>query len=192
MYAHGDTKDKIANAIIYFARHATPKGKPLGLTKLMKLLFYLDFEFYQKTGFSSTGLEYYAWQQGPVPRLVWNNLKENDTSLELKNKVQLLQIKEDEVGTGIKAKKNFDSSIFTKLELKILESLSFIYQECTAKNISDISHERDKPWDTTKNTKGLKAQIDYNLALPRNISPEDLEELQDRQEDFEFLQKAFG
>ena len=95
MYAHGETKDKIANAIIYFAQHATSQGKPLGLTKLMKLLFYLDFEFYQKTGFSSTGLDYFAWEQGPVPKLVWSNLKENDTSLELKDKVQLLQLKED-------------------------------------------------------------------------------------------------
>lgn len=192
MFAYGDTKNKIANVIIYFAKNATPKNKPLGITKLMKLLFYFDFGFYAQTGLSSTGLKYFAWPQGPVPKDVWVNLKEKDTNLDLKNKVRLLPNREDDLSTAVTTTKKFTSDEFTDLELDLLEKIAFMYKELTAKEISKLSHEKDKPWTITRETKGDKKEIDYSLAFPPTMTEEDREELNDRQRDAEFFLTAFG
>ena len=192
MLARGDTKKKIANAIIFFAQNATTSGKPLGMTKLMKLLFYFDCEFYTQTGFSSTGLDYYAWQQGPVPKDVWHNLHGDNDLLNLKKSVRVLQVRDDDLQMAITPTQKFDGTEFTDLELELLEQISFMYQELTATQISTLSHEKDKPWDVTRNTKGDKTLIDYNLSLPKSLTEEDLEEFRERQQDYEFFSSAFG
>lgn len=56
-------REKLLNAIIFFANNTTVCGK----VKLIKLLSLLDFEHYTQTGRSVTGMEYYAWRMGPVP-----------------------------------------------------------------------------------------------------------------------------
>jgi hypothetical protein len=56
-------RDKLVNAILYFA-HET---KHFGKIKLFKLLYLLDFEHFRQTGRSVTGLDYQAWKYGPVP-----------------------------------------------------------------------------------------------------------------------------
>lgn len=192
MLAYGDKKEKIANAIIYFVKNATPRNKPLGITKLMKLLFYFDFGFYAQTGVSSTGLKYFAWEQGPVPKDVWLNLKEKGTDLDLKNKVKLLPSREDDLSTAVKTDKKFDSDEFTDLELELLEKIAFMYKELNAKQISKVSHEKDKPWAVTRETRGDNKEIDYALVFPKDMPIEDREEIEDRQRDAEFFMTAFG
>ena len=56
-------REKLINAIIYFAQHTQYLGK----IKLFKLLYLLDFEHFRQTGQSVTGLTYSAWKYGPVP-----------------------------------------------------------------------------------------------------------------------------
>ncbi|MFC1858011.1 Panacea domain-containing protein [Thermodesulfobacteriota bacterium] len=40
----------------------------------MKLLYFLDFIHFKHTGKSVTGLDYYAWQMGPVPRDLYEEI----------------------------------------------------------------------------------------------------------------------
>jgi len=56
-------RDKLINAIIYLSSNTNYCGK----TKLMKLLYFRDFKHFRQTGKSVTGLDYYAWEMGPVP-----------------------------------------------------------------------------------------------------------------------------
>ena len=56
-------REKLINAIIYFAKYTQYLGK----IKLFKLLYLLDFEHFRMTGRSVTGLGYHAWKYGPVP-----------------------------------------------------------------------------------------------------------------------------
>jgi hypothetical protein len=63
-------RQKMIHAIIYFAQNTRHCGK----TKLHKLLYLLDFEHFQKTGRSVTGLDYFAWKMGPVPVALQNEL----------------------------------------------------------------------------------------------------------------------
>src|SRR5688500_15970622 len=65
-------REKLLNAIVFFAANTRYCGK----TKLYKLLYLLDFEHYKATGRSVTGLEYYAWQMGPVPAKLDGQLDE--------------------------------------------------------------------------------------------------------------------
>jgi hypothetical protein len=53
-------REKLINAIIYLADHTRYCGK----TKLLKLLYFLDFSHFKQTGKSVTGLDYFAWQMG--------------------------------------------------------------------------------------------------------------------------------
>ncbi len=56
-------EEKYRNAILFFVSHI----KALGKVKLMKLLYYLDFDHYEQYGASVTGDEYLRWPKGPVP-----------------------------------------------------------------------------------------------------------------------------
>jgi uncharacterized phage-associated protein len=59
-------EEKAKNLLLFFAQNITS----LPITKAMKLLFYADFVCFAETGASSTGLDYHAWDQGPVPPTV--------------------------------------------------------------------------------------------------------------------------
>ena len=94
-------REKLKNAVLYFVKN----DKTVGLTKLMKLLFYLDFRLYRACGESLTGQTYEAWKFGPVPADVWRELHEKqDCHLGLKSVVKIVPTKEDprDEATGIK------------------------------------------------------------------------------------------
>lgn len=40
----------------------------------MKLLYFLDFTHFKQTGKSVTGLDYFAWARGPVPKKLFDEL----------------------------------------------------------------------------------------------------------------------
>ena len=76
MIANHD-RAKLVNAIVYFGQHT----KKCGMTKLFKLLYFLDFEHYKKTGRSVTGLRYFAWPMGPVPVSLKEELSQPEADL---------------------------------------------------------------------------------------------------------------
>jgi uncharacterized phage-associated protein len=40
----------------------------------MKLLYFLDFIHFKQTGKCVTGLDYYAWKRGPVPKKLFDEI----------------------------------------------------------------------------------------------------------------------
>jgi uncharacterized phage-associated protein len=64
------SREKLINSIIYFLKNTKNCGK----TKLFKLLYYLDFMHFRETGRSVTGLDYYAWDFGPVPKKLYDEI----------------------------------------------------------------------------------------------------------------------
>ena len=52
-----------------------PKTRKCGKVKLFKLLYFLDFEHFKATGRSVTGLDYFAWQMGPVPAALFDEIE---------------------------------------------------------------------------------------------------------------------
>lgn len=176
-------REKLINAIIYFARNTKHCGK----VKLMKLLYFLDFYHFRETGKSVTGQKYYAWQMGPVPVEIYNEISspKNDFSA-------ALSIKNNGEFCSITPKKNFDSKYFTKREIRILENLIYIFKEAKADDMIESSHLHNSPWDRTKKEKGMQQHIDYMLAIDcseNSLLPEDVIA---RLKDCEEMIKEFG
>jgi uncharacterized phage-associated protein len=172
------SREKLINAVLYFAQ----KTKKCGKTKLMKLLYLLDFQHFKETGKPVTDLEYLALDFGPVPKAFYEEISSSPKQ-DLKSLVTI-------AGTGDfpgdfqkispqKGKKP-DMDFFSPREKKLLEKIVYVYKDVNAEEISEISHLPDQPWDKTKNTKGMYSLIDYILAiddkaaeeLPREIAQE--------------------
>ena len=124
--------------------------RPVFKTKLMKLLFYADFGHFKKYAVSITGARYARLPHGPVP-------DQFETWL-----AALVQdeegIREEEEwhygypGVVYVSKTAPDLAIFAPSELKVLAAVKEMFQETSAKRISDLSHQ-EKGYQETENAR---------------------------------------
>jgi uncharacterized phage-associated protein len=183
-------RQKLTNAVLFF----TKETRPINMTKLMKLLNFFDFDHFNQTGYPSIGLEYFVFAQGPVPKNFWLEIKDGIAPDDLKDKI-IINTKQGDYGRKemefiAQPTAQVDFTVFTPREKKILEKLAFIYKNATAKTMSDISHEANKPWEITKKEKGMNAYIDYLLALDEKSSI-DREEAEENLRDYFLILKTF-
>src|SRR5436190_1617210 len=103
-------REKLVNAALYFAQNT----EHFGLVKLFKLLYFLDFEHYKDIGRSVTGLEYEAWEQGPVPAKLNREIKQGAEQdiLDALN-IDLRTFKEVKKFFKITAKRRENNKVFT-------------------------------------------------------------------------------
>lgn len=179
-------REKLINAIIYFAQ----KTKYCGKTKLLKLLYFLDFKHFKQTGKSVTGLDYFAWQMGPVPRELFEELS-GAMRPDLKTAIHELP-KDKEAFKQIRPKQRFNDQYFSKKELKLLEEISFIFEDAKADDMVESSHLQNEPWDRTLRQKGEYKQIDYMLAIDSEIVSLPYEEAKKRMDERSEMFKIFG
>jgi len=156
---------KLLNAVLFFAKNT----KRLNLTKISKLLYFLDFTHFRLTGYPSIGLDYYSFERGPVPRDFWAEIKNGEAPDDFKGKVALIP-KTDDLNPKykeieIRALEKPDLSVFTPRETKILEDLAFIFKEARGIDISEVSHLPKQPWEVTIKNVGKNKLIDYMLAI---------------------------
>lgn len=170
-------REKLINAVIYFCTNTKMCGK----TKLVKLLYYLDFMHFRQTAKSVTDLQYYAWQFGPYPVSFGNEIDRPPEDLA---KALFICKEPEKKSVTIKCRTKFDKDVFSPRELRLLEQIAFIFKEARAEDMVEASHLPNHPWDKTLKAKGEKAEIDYILALdtqPGSISLEEAKEIiQDR------------
>lgn len=157
-------REKLINAIIYFARNT----KYCLTTKLFKLLNFLDFEHYRMTGRGVTGLAYKAWQKGPGPADLWRDIQ--NLPEYLKNAVAFEEIKDELTGEPrgrrIRPLKQFDKSFFTPREMKIMALLAEIFRDARADDMVSVSHGKNYPWEKVfQDGRGKGTIIPYDLAL---------------------------
>jgi len=177
-------REKLINAIIYFANNTIYCGK----TKLLKLLYFLDFRHFKQTGKSITDLDYYAWDMGPVPRDLFIELTEK-MNPDLKAAIHDLP---QEGFQKIRPKKNFDPKYFSNREMKLLEEIAFIFNNAKADEMVESSHLENEPWDRTLKEKGELKKIDYMLAIDSEIVSLPYNEAKDRMEERSEMIKIFG
>lgn len=154
-------REKLINVILYFASHT----KHLGKIKLFKLLYLLDFEHFRETGRSVTGLNYHAWEFGPVPVNLmqeWENpAPDLRHAITIEPEKIIDYMRETVVPLG-----QFDDSHFSKRELRIMASLADQY--CDERSISmvDITHVENGAWSKIWNDgRGNYHPIPYELAI---------------------------
>ncbi|OHA46277.1 MAG: hypothetical protein A2541_02540 [Candidatus Taylorbacteria bacterium RIFOXYD2_FULL_36_9] len=150
---------KYRNVVLFFAKKV--RNGTLGKLKMMKLLYFLDFDFFEKYGKSVTGDSYLRFENGPVPQMAEKILKEM-TGKDIK-------ITRQKIADGyndrqlIEPLKDFDLNLFTKEELTMLEEVAEKWEKFSGSEMKMATHG-EAPWIATE----PNGVIDYNLAYYRN------------------------
>jgi len=151
--------EKLEHVILFFLERIN--NITLGRTKLMKLLYYVDFDHCEKTGRPITNANYRKLPHGPVP-------DEAEDVIEKMVKAGAVQEVQRPVGSFtqhrlLTDKAKFDAAIFSGDEIETLESVAKRWCQASAKEIEKASH-REAPWATTEDGK----TIDYEMAEYRS------------------------
>ena len=150
---------KYKNAVLFFAKKV--QNGTLGKLKMMKLLYFLDFDFFEKYGKSVTGDSYFRFEHGPVPQNAEKILKVMNG--------KDIKITKHKVADGyndqqrIEALKDFNMNVFSKEELMMLEEIADKWEKFSGSEMKMATHG-EAPWIATK----PNDVIDYNLAYYRN------------------------
>ena len=140
-------------SILFFAREVN--NTLLGKTKLMKLLYYADYEWIREKGASITGDAYIAMPYGPMPR-------HGEETLKRLEKASALWIEDRKVGDRDQKRciglREPDLSLFTSEEVEHLYSIARRFAFWTATQMSNLTHE-DWPWQST--------ELGHEIALYR-------------------------
>lgn len=146
--------EKFTEMILFFC-----SDKDVWKTKLNKLLFYADFAFYKYHGMSISGAKYNPIDLGPVPDN-FNGIFEllvNDKTLNVSCKI----FPDGGVGEKYTPQRNFNESLFTPDELKMLHTVKKQFKRTSTQEIIELSHQ-EKAWNENKNNKSQP--IDYTYA----------------------------
>jgi len=162
------SEEKLQQVILYFLEHIN--NVHLGRTKLMKLLYFVDFDHYEAHGRSVTGATYRKLPHGPYP----DNVEKLIKRMEKAGLVR--EVKTDHKGYTqhrlITRTGKFDPAKFSGAELQTLERVAADWADATAARIEAATH-REAPWAATQDGK----TIDYEMAeYRRAIGCEPLDE----------------
>ena len=136
-------------------------GKPnVGKTVLYKLLYFMDFDYYELYEEQFIGLEYIKKQFGPMP-------SDFDKVIEQMKKDKLIEEYQSKFfnkdQTKYLALKIYDLRIFNGTELDIMEKVLKKHSDKTATEISDFSH-LDIPWISAQ----YNEPLNYESVFYRN------------------------
>jgi uncharacterized phage-associated protein len=149
------SEEKLQQVILYFLEHIN--NVHLGRTKLMKLLYFVDFNHYEAYGQSVTGAVYRKLPHGPYPDKIEKIIKKMEmTGLAREVKVAHKGFSQTRLLTlGAK----FNPAKFSGAELQTLERVAADWADATAAQIEAATH-REAPWAGTADGK----TIDYEMA----------------------------
>jgi uncharacterized phage-associated protein len=175
------SRDKLMNAMVFFAKNTNYCGK----IKMYKLLYFLDFEHYKEIGRSVTGLEYFAWKKGPVPKSLGAEIDFIDTDAsQLGEHLEIVRIPTQNNDLQLFVpKREFNRDHITKREFRIMDSLASEYRDTLAKDMIEATHLENQPWGEIYNKQGRKFEpIPYELALRKHEKEVMLEYIRDQEE----------
>lgn len=159
-------RKKYQNAVLYLCQKL--KGEVHGKKKLAKLLYFADFDLYEKIQKSITGDVYFAFPMGPVPSAL-----EEITAEMAKNKIlSVEQVKEREgynLTEVYKCLAEPDLSVFDDEEKKMLDRIVIKYGQLNGKQLEELSHA-EAPYIGTE----LRKKIPYELSFYRGTDFSDL------------------
>lgn len=148
---------KYEQAILFFL-HACD-NRHLGKTKLMKLLYYLDFNHFERYGESITGDEYIRKPFGPVPESA-------EFVLGLMEAHGLIRHEPQPVGPHRQDRyvpnTNADLSVFDLIEAETVRLVAERWKDVPLREIVDATHQ-EAPWQAV----GDNEHIPYEYARQR-------------------------
>ena len=134
--------------------------------KLFKLLYFLDFEHFKQTGESVTGLEYFAWPKGPVPKALENEFSDPQPDILEKVGIEILVENHEVRRVDLTPRVEFDPSFFTERELSIMRDLAVTYDLAYSHEMIEATHVPTQPWHRVYEVEGRRQEkIPYEYAL---------------------------
>jgi len=155
------SEKKYQEIILYLAEKLG--GEIKGKKKLAKLLYFVDFDFFEKFQKSLTGDTYKALPMGPFPVTMEKILA--DMANEKKIVIKLEKERADYNPTEIYRAKEKTKGIFSKDEQQILDRVVLKYGHLTGKQLEDLTHAEAPYIGTAPNQ-----EIAYELAFYRGTN----------------------
>lgn len=157
--------NKIGNLLNYLSS----KIDDLSMTKAIKLLYLIDESSIKKSGSPITWLLYKAWENGPVPVDIYEELRYErinsikGVEISLKDFIRIerkeSQFRPSQIEIYIYPKKDYDLSEFSEFELDIINIVIDKYGSKSAKDLIKILHSENSVWHKTVIKHGLKSQF---------------------------------
>ncbi len=126
------------------------------VTKMNKLMFYVDFINYKRHGYGITGLTYRALQYGPVPES-WGMVYSSIPGVAMEEFVY----PSGQSGIMLELQSQTDSSALSEEEIETVETVGRLFSTMNAGEISEISHKENAWINNNKN----HGKISYNEAF---------------------------
>lgn len=151
-------RKKYYNVILYLCKKLG--GEVRSKKKLAKLLYFVDFDFYEKYQRSITGDTYKAFPKGPLPSLLNEIIKELSSKKFLKVDT-LNEWGEEYAPTEIyKCVASPDLSVFTPAEKKMLDRIAKRYGELNGEQLAELSHA-EAPFTATEPYQEIPYEFTY-------------------------------
>jgi Protein of unknown function (DUF4065) len=135
-------KEKLAELVLYVSKKME-SDQFAGAIKLNKVLFFSDFLFFRRFQKSITGAEYQKLPLGPAPRELLEARKSLiDTNSADLIETDILGYKQDR----LISKREIRLEMFTAKELEYVNTITDLFRDKTAKEVSDLSHDWSIGW----------------------------------------------
>lgn len=149
-------KEKYKNALLYFITKCG--NEKLGIMKLNKLFYYLDFISYRDRKETVTGETYIHLPKGPFASSLQEDI------IESAQKEKLIDCKKDESEkygkrNRFRALKTWDSKVFDEYEIKLLNYICETFENWSTDQMVAQTHS-EAPWVFSKPNESL----DYKNA----------------------------
>lgn len=126
---------KLEELIVHLGSH--PKVENLGLTKLWKLIYFVDTKALRETGEMVTGSEFIKYEHGPVPSRGEKHLKQIVKRGEVQTKPRTVGAMTLNQVISVRQP---DLSVFEECELAIIDSVCRELGKKSAKMLSEMIH----------------------------------------------------
>ncbi len=154
--------DKFKQIFLYILKKVG--GKPnIGMTALYKLLYFIDFDYYEKFEEQLMGLKYIKNHFGPTPILFSKVIDEMLKSNQIE-KLKSKYYQHEQTKLLINPEIEPDLSILNGQEKEHIDWELNRLSELNASTLSRLSH-KDVPWLNTENGK----EIDYESVFYRTV-----------------------
>ena len=131
---------KLSELIVYLGGH--PRVSNLGLTKLWKLIFFIDAKSVRDLGVPLTGSEFIKYEHGPVPSRGEKHLRQ------LVRKGDVTTAPRNVGGktlNEVKAARPADLAVFSAEEMELVDAVCAELGRKSAVALSELSH-REPSW----------------------------------------------
>lgn len=157
---------KFKQVLLYILEKVGAKPN-VGMTVLYKLLYFIDFDYYEKYEKQLMGLTYFKNTHGPAPR---NFTKTVRSMLE---KGELVEVKSKYFAHDQKKflpRVEPDLSLLNGQEIEMINDVLRRYADKSATQLSEMSH-RDTPWRVAK--EGENLEYEHAFYRPDEFSVRD-------------------